>query len=108
MKRIDPDELIPLLGMGREQARKAKELGELFGTDIRAVTIAVRELIEGGDPVAASTDRTEGGYYITATREEAEQYILFMKSHIIELAKRMRDYKRAARSIMNPGQLPLI
>lgn len=111
MKRIEPEELELLLRLGRDNARKAKELGEYFDAeypDIRAVTIAVRELIKGGLPVAASTDALTGGYFITDTREEADHYILFMRSHIIELCKRMRDYKRAARPLLQPGQLPLM
>jgi len=93
---------------GSGNAKKARDISKLCGLDVRGVTKEVRELIRKGVPVAASTDHLTGGYYITETRDEADHYILFMRGHIYELARRMRDYKYAARPIFYPGQLPLI
>ncbi len=97
-----------VLEVGIDRAIKARIIGEKCGLTVRGVTLEVRGLIKDGVPVASSTDGYNGGYYITSTRAEAEAYITFMRSHIIELAKRMRDYKVAARPILRPGQLPLM
>ncbi len=97
-----------VLMVGEANARKAKDIGAITGLTVRGVTLAVRELIKEGVPVASSKDSVSGGYYITETREEALGQIHYLRSHIIELAKRMRDYKRASRTIRQPGQLVLL
>ena len=98
-----------LLGYGHDQAVKSRVLARECQCAIRDINEQILELIEAGIPVAASGNGNSGGYFITETREEAVEYIEGMlKSRIIKLAKRMRDYKRAARPILNPGQLPLL
>jgi len=97
-----------VLEVGLENAKKSKEIAGYCNIPERDVRLEVRRLIEEGIPVASSTDGLHGGFYITDTRREAEAYIKDMRSRIIEIAKRLRDYKRAVRPIVNPGQLPLI
>jgi len=97
-----------VLEVGLDHAQKSKDISSLCGLPERDVRLVIRKLIEDGIPVASSTDGWSGGFFITATREEADAYIADMRSRIVEIAKRLRDYKRAARSILNPGQLPLI
>ena len=97
-----------VLEVGLDKAKKSKAIAQLLDIPEREVRLAVRQLIEDGIPVASSTDGMTGGFYITKDRKEAEAYITGMRSRIKEIARRMRDYKIAARPILYPGQLPLI
>ena len=97
-----------VLEVGLGSALKSKDISVLCNLHERDVRLVIRELIKDGLPVASSTDGLHGGFYITATRAEADAYIADMRSRIVEIALRMRDYKRAARSILNPGQLALL
>jgi len=92
---------------GSENARTARVLEELTEIDNRDIRRAIRELIADGEPVAYSTKGKAGGYFIATTQAEVDACLKEMQGRIIELAKRMRDFKRAARSIQEPGQLPM-
>jgi len=93
---------------GADRAKTSRWLKEQTGLPNRDIRHAIRELIAEGYPVASSSDGWKGGYYIASTKEEAEGCMAETKSRIIELCIRQRDFKRATRSIREPGQLPLL
>ena len=87
---------------GQAQAITGKELASIFGhRDDRRVRLAIREIIADGLPVASST---ETGYFVVATRKEAEQYALSIKGRLISDAVRRRDFRRAADQWLTPAE----
>ncbi|KKL60062.1 hypothetical protein LCGC14_2209090 [marine sediment metagenome] len=88
---------------GHSQAIKARDLAELLRCDERKVRLMIRELIREGLPVASSTEAL-AGYFIVATRQEAEQYAGSVRSRLIEDALRRRDFRRAADQYLTPAE----
>ena len=101
-------EVRSLLLFGRENARTGKQLAKVlgFGND-RAVRLVIRELIAEGLPVASSTI-SPAGFFIANSMEEATEYMRNLRGRLVEDAYRRRDFKVAARSILQPGQLGLL
>ncbi len=97
-----------LLGIGKAKARTGKELASVLGLrDDRFVRLAIRELIADKVPIASSVSPPMG-YFIVNSPEEAEEYMQNLKSRLVENAYRRRDFKLAARAILQPCQLPLL
>ena len=97
-----------ILEVGLDHAKKSKQIGIYCDLPEREVRHIIRDLIKTGVPVASSTDGKSGGYFIADTRGEAVSYMKGLRSRIIEDCLRLRDFKRASRSILCPEQLPLI
>ena len=99
---------------GPERAITAGELARMFATSDRIIRLAIRELIRGdgdgnsGIPIASSVENPPG-YFIVTTRQQVEGYRHSVKSRLIEDAKRIRDFRRAADQWLTPaGQGRLI
>ena len=107
MDVVDINRLKMQLRNGRSQARTSRELTKVCQVTDRELRLVIRDFIAGGLPVASSTSGTKG-YFIAQTDEEVKGYILELRSRIIETCKRLRDFKRAARTLLSPGQLPLL
>ena len=89
---------------GRNRAITGRELATIVGhRDDRQVRMAIRELITGGLPVASSTE-APAGYFLVATRQEAEEYALSIRRRLIEDALRRRDFRRAADMYLTPAK----
>ena len=97
-----------LLQYGSDEPTTSKALATSCDSNDRDVRLAIRELIADGIPIAASTDGRNGGYFIANTTEEAKDYIGKLRHRIIQDCLRLRDFKRAARPLLIPGQLPLL
>jgi len=96
------------LKKGRESAVKGSELAEiLYLKNDREIRLIIRELIAEGVPIASSV-YPPYGYYIVKTKEEAEDYLRVLKSRLVQDAYRRRDFKRAARAILEPEQMELL
>ena len=86
---------------GQAHAITGRELAFLFGQrDDRQVRLAIRELIADMIPVASSSK----GYFIVATRKEAERCAQSFRSRLIEDALRRRDFRRAADQWLTPAE----
>jgi len=97
-----------LLRYGKENARKGKDFARLLGfKDDRLVRLVIRELIEEGLPVASSVTPPLG-YFIASSLDEARDYMKVLKSRLVQDAYRRRDFKIAAREILQPCQLELL
>lgn len=92
---------------GENRAITAKELTRYTGKDDRAIRIEIRGLIAQGIPVASNL-RPPYGYYIASTIQEAKDYMQQLRNRLIEDARRHRDFRLAARSILHSEQLKLI
>lgn len=88
---------------GRPSAITAGELSMITESTERNVRLAIRELITEGLPVASTTE-LPGGYFLVATRQEAEQYAASIRSRLIEDAIRRRDFRRAADMHLTPAR----
>lgn len=108
MKAIQVTLLRTILEDGINSSTKSKELARRCRATDRKVRLAIRELIADGIPIASSTNGRTGGYFIAKTGQEAKDYMGKLRHRIIEDCRRLRDFKRAARPLLNPGQLPLI
>ena len=103
-KSITVADVRRLLGYGRKNARTGKELAKLLGfTDDRLIRIAIRELIAEGLPIASSVQQPYG-YYIAISYQEAQEYMRVLRSRLVEDAYRRRDFKLAARTVLQPEQ----
>ncbi len=95
------------LEFGKEHAVTGAALARRLGEPgTRAMRIVMRELVKEGYLVTSSPS-SPPGYYLANNAEEAREHMAFMKSYLIEEARRLRDYKLAARALLNPHQLTL-
>lgn len=88
---------------GRHMAIPSRVLAAITQQHERAVRLAIRELIAEGLPVASSTE-APAGYFLVATRAEADQYAESIKGRLIEDALRRRDFRRAAALRLKPAE----
>ena len=89
---------------GQAQAITGRELANIFTLrDDRRVRLIIRELITEGIPIASSTE-APAGYFTVATRQEANQYALSIRSRLISDAIRRRDFRRAADQYLTPAE----
>jgi len=88
----------------RARAITGRELAAIVGHhDDRKVRMVIRDIIADGLPVASSTE-APAGYFVVATRQEAEEYAFSLRSRLIEDAKRRRDFRRAADLYLTPAR----
>ena len=88
---------------GEAQAITGGKLAIIVGVDYRRVRLAILELIREGLPIAANTE-VPAGYFIVATRQEAERYAGSVRSRLIKDALRRRDFRRAADQYLTPAE----
>lgn len=63
-----------LLGVGKESARSGRELADVLGCDIRAVTAQIERERRAGKPICAKMNGVNAGYYLAADAEELQDY----------------------------------
>ena len=63
-----------ILYTGKENARAGREICDQFGISARELTSAVERERRAGQPICASTDNTNPGYYLAADQEEMQEY----------------------------------
>jgi len=96
--------IILLRHEGEARPITGRELAIMFRMkDDRRVRLVIRELITDGLPVASNTE-APAGYFIVATRQEAEQYAGSIRSRLIKDAIRRRDFRRAADQYLTPAE----
>ncbi len=96
------------LRYGRKNARKGLILANALGfKNDRLVRHVIRELIAEGLPVASSVTPPQG-YYIASSLDEADAYMKVLKSRLVNDAFRRRDFKIAAKEVLQPSQLALL
>lgn len=62
------------LSEGRENARTGRELAKMFDCDTRTITEQIERERRAGQPICASTDPENPGYYLTADPDELQSY----------------------------------
>ena len=86
--------------VGEKYALTQHTIAHYLKEDPRAIRLAIRELITEGMPIASGNY----GYFIVSSHEEARIYQERVKSMLIEDAKRIRDFKRAAGKYLAPAK----
>lgn len=86
--------------IGEKYALTQHTIAHYLKQDPRAIRLAIRELIREGLPIASGNY----GYFIVSSHEEARTYQERVKSMLIEDAKRIRDFKRAAGNYLAPAK----
>lgn len=86
--------------IGEKYALTQNTIAHYLKEDPRAIRLAIRELIREGLPIASGNY----GYFIVSSHEEARIYQERVKSMLIEDAKRIRDFKRAASNYLAPAK----
>lgn len=107
MEDQDKNILRMLIHNGRGETRTSHELATVMQIKNWPLRQGIRELIAEGLPVAAITG-SNPGYFVAVTVQEAADYEGALRHRIIEDCLRLRDFKRAAKPLHQPGQLPLI
>ena len=100
--------IVSNLKRGKTNALPGRILAQRLGfKNDRQIRLAIRELIADGKPIASSV-RPPLGYFIADSGEEAIEYMKVLKSRLVNDAYRRRDFKLAARNILDPYQLGLL
>ena len=101
-------EVHKLLRHGKKNARTGKSLAKIMGfRNDRPIRIAIRELIADRVLVASSVNPPYG-YYIAENPDEVIEYMRVLRKRLIQDAYRRRDFKLAARAILDPYQMTLL
>lgn len=101
------DAILHQLHRGRLNALPGRLLAQRLGfRDDRQIRLAIRELIAEGYPIASSVSPPMG-FFIAESKKEAEQYLSDLKGRLVEDAYRRRDFKIAARAVLQPEQLAM-
>lgn len=79
--------IFELLDTGEQNARTARELAKLTGTNKRSISILVERERRAGKPICATSDSKTPGYYIPATREDMERYCSRLQHRAGEIFK---------------------
>ena len=100
-------EILRRLQRGKPNALPGRVLAQRLGfKDDRQIRIAIRNLIADGHPIASSVSPPMG-FFIAETPKEATQYLSDLKGRLVEDAYRHRDFKIAARAVIQPEQIAL-
>ena len=101
-------EVRSLLRYGKKNARKGQEIAKTLGfKNDRVIRHAIRDMIAEGLPIASSVN-PPFGYYIASSLDEVTDYMKVLKGRLVQDAYRRRDFKVAARKILQPSQLALL
>lgn len=87
------------LHTGRENARTGKELADLLGCSIRDISAGVERERRQGEPIIASCDPDNPGYFLAASAEELQQYCSRLHHRAGEIHKTRRALLEAAQDL---------
>ena len=85
-----------ILPAGRGNAMTGRELANMFGCDIRAITVQIERERRDGHPICAASGENPG-YFLPADDEELEAYCDRLKGRAIELFKTRQALIRVLR-----------
>lgn len=76
-----------ILDSGKNNATTGKTLASYFNCDIRTVTEQIERERREGQPICASADNGNSGYYLAANAEELQDYCNRLHHRAAELYK---------------------
>ena len=104
--RTRADLLLGCIPKGRDHARKVRIISSLTGIPEREVQSIVEELRAEGHPIASAV-HSPFGYYIPATRAEAEECLAQLESRLSAQGRTYRHLARAFAAYHRPEQTRL-
>ena len=105
MKAWFKQAILHQLKRGKANALPGRMLAQRLGyKDDRQIRLMIRELIAEGIPIASAVSPPMG-FFIAQDKEEVARYLSDLKGRLVEDAYRRRDFKIAARAILQPEQL---
>lgn len=84
---------------GKENARTGKDLANVLNCDVREISARVEKERRQGQPIIASCDPEQPGYYLAETAEEVQQYCARLHHRAGEIFKTRRALLKAAHSL---------
>ncbi len=85
------------LSIGLENAITGKQLAEIFNCDLRVITATIEKERREGQPICASSDRINPGYFLPETAEQLEKYCRRLDHRAAELRKTRRELLKVLR-----------
>lgn len=82
--------IVDYLFTGREHARTGKELASILHCSTRDISESVERERRQGQPICASCDPEQPGYYLAANAEDLEQYCRSLHRRAGEIHKTRR------------------
>ena len=92
--------IVDHLFIGKENARTGKDLARALNCDVRDISAKVEKERRQGQPIIASCDPENPGYYLAESAEELQQYCNKLHHRAGEIHKTRRALLKAA------GDLP--
>lgn len=92
-----------ILGKGITNATPGRQICSLLGITPRELTRAVETERRNGQPICASSDSTNPGYYLAETREEMERYCRALWHRAGEIHKTRRACQKALEQLPAEG-----
>ena len=87
------------LSIGKANARTAKELAALLACDIRDISAGIERERRQGQPIIASCDPEQPGYYLAETQEELQAYCSRLHHRAGEIHKTRRALLKTAEDL---------
>lgn len=84
---------------GIENARTAKELATALGCDVRDITAGIERERRQGQPIIASCDSKQPGYYLAESAEEIQIYCNRLHHRAGEIYKTRRALLETAQNL---------
>ncbi len=78
------------LSTGRENARTGRDLAAMLGCSIRDISAGIERERRQGQPIIASCDAENPGYYLAETAEELQRYCNSLHHRAGEIHKTRR------------------
>lgn len=94
-----------LLSYGEENARTGRQLAELLGVDIRAVTLQIKKEREQGFPICATSSGESSGYFLTDSPEVLQDYCNRLYHRGGELFKMRRALLKVLENMNQQGTI---
>lgn len=87
------------LSIGKENAITAKHLAAILQCDVREISAAIERERRQGQPIIASCDPEQPGYYLAESAEELQQYCGRLHHRAGEIYKTRRALLKAAQDL---------
>lgn len=95
--------IVALLDVGRSNARTARDLANVIGTDRRTISAAIERERRAGTPICATCDSTAPGYYIAADKADMIAYCDSLRRREREIALTRAACERTIQTLPEGG-----
>jgi len=79
------------LSFGKENAQPGKALAQLLGINIRELSLRIETERRSGEPICATTDGKNPGYYLARNKQEMQEYCQSLHRRAAEIYKTRQE-----------------